>query len=359
MLQREVDENEEESGEDENDSDEDYGYDPGVITEKESQWNRDLQCLGLDLKSTSLGKTFLSGIGTCGVYGGANIGDDFFSTYSDSFAENPVYPVHPKCLDLFRLLVAHKSGTGATPVSVDGSWIPRSLDLDTGTLFAILDERSNRFNCLEMDYGDPEIDHNEQFWESRQGEELFIADPTLDDELVKGMILSVWHDADNQPLTGNTALFAKTEDSNDLFAKLPFELLLNVISELEASSLLSLLNASPHVHRALDSGSSLWLNCIGKSMPWFFELHEFLDNLTGSNDDGRGNASSNADAFRDKSLRRFFVWANHITTPRVGQMGPFMCVANRRRIWDVCQQLVDPYLAQLQSPDAVIEDASE
>ncbi|KAJ5812525.1 hypothetical protein N7474_008826 [Penicillium riverlandense] len=261
-LQREVDENKEEPGEGEDDPmskngfDEDHSYDPDIITEKESKWTLDLQCVGLNSDLDSLSKAFLSGIGTCEDYGGVSVNagddpnypdDDFFSTYYDFNVDGgtTVYPFHPKCLDLFRLLVAHKSGSGATPVSVDGSWVPRSLDLDKDTLFAILDELSNDFTCrLDINYGDPEPPH-EQFWESNPGEELFVADPTLDDELVQGMILSVWHGADNQPLTGNATPFAQTEDRDDLFAKLPFEMLLNVISELDSSSLLNLLNASP------------------------------------------------------------------------------------------------------------------
>lgn len=377
-LQREADENKDEPGEDENEPmsmggfDDDHSYDPAVITEKESKWTLDLQCVGLNLQLDSPSKAFLSSIGTGDDYGGLNVhagddpnypDDDFFSAYYDfnvANGGNTVYPFHPKCLDLFRLSVAHESGSGATPVSVDGSWIPRSPDLDMDTLFAILENLGNGFVArLEINYGDPEPPC-EQFWESNPGEELFVADPTSDDELVQGMILSVWHDADNHFVTGNAMPFAQTEGSNDLFAKLPFELLLNVISELESSSLLSLLNASPHVHRALEGNSSLWLSHIAKSMPWFFELHEFLNNLTNSNDeDGNGTTGFKADALRDKSLRRFFVWAHHVTTPRVGKTGPFMGVANRRRIWSVCQQVADPYLARLQSPAAVLEDATE
>ncbi|KAJ5610112.1 hypothetical protein N7510_006831 [Penicillium lagena] len=310
-LHREFDENNEESSEDKNDAssmdefDEDHRYDPNVITEEESTWTLDLQCLGLNSES-SPSKAFLSGIGTSEDYGGLRVDagddpnypdDDFFSAYCIT-GESPVYPFHPKCLDLFRLLVAHKSGSGATPVSVDGSWIPLSLDLDKDTLFAILHERGKFSSRLDIDYGDPEPP-DEQFWESKPGEELFIADPTRDDELVKSMIL--------------TRVF---------FPYKPIE-------------------RFPHVHRALDGSSSLWLRYIGKAMPWFFELHDFLGNLTDSNDDGHGTTSSNADALRDKSLRRFFVWADRITTPRVGKKGPFIGVANRRRIW------------------AVIEDATE
>lgn len=364
-LQREFDENREESGEDEDDQSsmdkllEDYSYDPDVITKEESKWTLDLQCLGFNSKLASLSKAFLSGFGTFEDYGGLNVdaGDDpnypddaFFSAYTDfSSGEGYVYPFHPKCLDIFRLLLAHKSGSGETPVSVDGSWVPQSFDLDKDTLFAVLDERSGAYR-LEIDYGDPEPPH-EQLWESRPGEELLIADPTCDDELVRGLILDAWHNVDNHvPLTGNATTFVQTEDHNDPFAKLPFELLLNVISELESSSFMSLLNASPHVYRALDGNNSLWLSQIRKSMPWFFELHDILDNLPDSSNDSYGTTNPKADTLRDKSLRGFFVWAYRITTPRVGKTGPFMGVANRCRIWGVCQQLVDPYLARLQSP---------
>lgn len=76
-------------------------------------------------------------------------------------------------------------------------------------------------------------------------------------------------------------------------------------------------------------------------------MHDFLSDSVNLAGDGTQDLVSSYNPSHHRSLRRFFAWANHITTPRVGMKGPFMGVGNRRRIWGVCGHLVDLYLARL------------
>ncbi|OJD31475.1 f-box domain protein [Diplodia corticola] len=49
----------------------------------------------------------------------------------------------------------------------------------------------------------------------------------------------------------------------------------------------------------------------------------------------------------DVDYRKLFLWLDHATTPKHWMDGPFLAVANRRRIWGVCEQLADTYHARL------------
>lgn len=63
-------------------------------------------------------------------------------------------------------------------------------------------------------------------------------------------------------------------------------------------------------------------------MPWFFELHRLLDD---------------EELMRGKDLKALFIWLDRTTTPRLMMNSPFISVANRRRIWGVCEFLTERY----------------
>lgn len=48
-----------------------------------------------------------------------------------------------------------------------------------------------------------------------------------------------------------------------------------------------------------------------------------------------------------------FLFLDAATQPRKGITGPWMALANRRRIWGVCGQLVDAYMEALEQEIAV------
>ena len=66
-------------------------------------------------------------------------------------------------------------------------------------------------------------------------------------------------------------------------------------------------------------------------MPWFFELEDLI---------------SEFDIFQDRDPKMLCLWLDKVTTPRKFVRHPLMPLANRRRIWSVCEKIADVYLAQ-------------
>ncbi|KAJ5594936.1 uncharacterized protein N7459_001144 [Penicillium hispanicum] len=373
-----IDEHSDDNG-DENEDDaesllsyeEDYSYDPEIISEADAAWTHDLQCLGMNLNAPGLVKGYLSGIGTAGDYGGIEVDPgndpnaqdgvtDFISAYWSTERTDFAYPFHPHCFNLFFQQVAYKGGSSIKASRSGDGWEQsfEALDLDKDLLYNVMSEHAEDYSsCLSISYGDP-VPPGEQFWEARPGEEFFVADPLQHNKLVDGMILDAWHQIIHRPLSTRETIppIAQQSQQHDPFARLPFEMLLHVVSTLQPSSLLDLLKASPHVYRALSQNISFWLQKFKESMPWFFELHALLPTLMIPDD---SDDTNRAVGVHSRSPWHFFAWANRITTPRCGITGPFMGVANRRRIWDVCSQLADPYLAEQQRQVPLLSEGDE
>ncbi|KAJ5183609.1 hypothetical protein N7492_001225 [Penicillium capsulatum] len=322
--------------------DEEHTYDCDIISQEEALWSLNLQCLGLNPDSPLLSKAFLSDIGSPDDYGAVCAGpgsdpsapDDLEYSAYDQNEDYPLFPFHPKCFDLFQQVVAFKRGfqVGARPLP-NGDWelnVP-CRDLDKDALWEVF-YPLNDISQLEISYGDPSPPQD-QYWLVDSGEELFIADPGRRNPLAANVISDAWREIDCP------ASDPDIKSMKDPIAKLPFELILLITSKLPSDALLNLLQASPHLRRGLDSSFSFWRPRFEKDMPWFYEMHSFLHEIFGP-------ANHDAMEASGKSLSRFFAWAHHATTPRLKLRGPFMGIANRRRIWEVCQQLVDPYLEQ-------------
>ena len=63
-------------------------------------------------------------------------------------------------------------------------------------------------------------------------------------------------------------------------------------------------------------------------VPFFWEMLPLIDQ---------------SDLLPDFDYKTLFLWLDKVTTPEYGIAGPFMHVANRRRIWGVCEQLAPAY----------------
>lgn len=331
------------------DNDEMHAYDPSIISREDAKWVYDLQCLGINSATQAPRKGFVSAIafqstnGVIDIHGHDDTDpfalDPFSAYYDTTDPSRIVYPFHPICWGLFQIVLDYQS-SGTEPLSVNKSWVPlseTSSNIDKALLFDIMTEHGhNQMRRLTgIDYGDPDPPNQAQ-WVARPGEELLLADPMQENEDVKAMIADVWCSMTSIHRKPSTYPPPNTQKT-DLFSKLPYELLKMIIFELEVSSLINLASASPHVYRAGIENPSFWLNVMRSSMPWFFELQGFLDSFSnGSTVDSGAELDSNR-------LRLLCLWAYHITTPRIGKTGSFMGVANRRRIWGICRQLIDVY----------------
>lgn len=175
-----------------------------------------------------------------------------------------------------------------------------------------------------LDYGDPGP-HNEQWWEYEPGTEFLVVHPTISLEKTTALIRERWMRS-TQVVSPSDRVRRISADS---FRKLPLELLLKTCNMLGPQSLYQLALASPTVD-ALLGDKPFWGQYLSIHMPWSYELLSLLD-------DESQTPFQNADF---KSLVR---WVDQESTPRHWMRGPFMSIANRRRIWHVCEQLKPVY----------------
>jgi len=119
---------------------------------------------------------------------------------------------------------------------------------------------------------------------------------------------------------------------HDPLTVLPFDLLHTVIQYLPVQDALSLMQASYHVC-ITTRPPTFWRNMIRIHLaPWFWEIETLV---TG-------------DELQGLDYKGLFLWLDKVTEPIFAMQGPFMGVANRRRIWNVCGVVADAYKVQLE-----------
>lgn len=102
----------------------------------------------------------------------------------------------------------------------------------------------------------------------------------------------------------------------------------DIFEYVSTDDMLALMIASAYVQE-ITHNTVFWKNVLRiRIVPWFWELINLLQN------------AAFPETFDYKGL---FVWIDHITTPEYGIEGPFMGIANRRRIWKACQPLAPIY----------------
>jgi hypothetical protein len=271
-------------------------------------------------------RAFVSGPGTYSDYGGVdveagndpNFKDFLFSCYHDFDQGDPVFPFHWCCYDLLC-----KALTGSNDVS----------KIDKDLLFNVMQELAPDYTSrLDLDYGKPGPE-NEQFWVSEPGMEFLVAHPTAETGHTarwKTMIL----DSDFNILASSHDLGPRVK--YDPFVKLPYDLIHKICCLLSVNSLLDLGRASWPVQSVLRNNDKFWKGRMKSLLPWFSELHELIND---------------PEVLQKRSAKALFVWADKISTAKVGMKGPFMGLANRRRIWGVCEQLAGLYLPRLRESD--------
>lgn len=175
---------------------------------------------------------------------------------------------------------------------------------------------------LELPYGD--ITGPEQFWDCIPGEEYSVCDPGprlgFGDVLQSLLPASLFGD--------DATVSVSSEERHDPLHVLPYDILLGIFEYLETSSMLALMSASTYVCDATRA-AAFWKHMLRlRILPWFWESRTLLEDTI------------LPETFDHKGL---FLWINHITYPSYGLEGPFMGIANRRRIWDACQPLLPMY----------------
>ncbi|KAK2766097.1 hypothetical protein FQN54_007612 [Arachnomyces sp. PD_36] len=323
--QESEDEQSEKSGDEEGDDDEvendedyEYSYDPELVDEESVEWLDCFGCLGFNAETR---RAFVSGPASyddCSTIE-AKKGDDPNYPGDGDLSLNAYhnfhdgsFPIHWSCFDILtRALIGDANDS----------------DLDKEALYdAMFKLSGDKRLCL--DYGT--ISGPEQFWESVPGEEFSASDPTEVpdfDELLNPTTASEF-------LIPSANLSLEQKVAADPFDKFPQEILNLIFPYLPGESILALRRASWRVYGATRP-NIFWKQLIYREMPWFWELHEVIEE----------------NKYPDLDLRSLYLWLDERTTPRYGLTGPFLGVANRRRIWGPCEEIAKQYHHQLQESE--------
>lgn len=241
---------------------------------------------------------------------GVDIGN--LQCYCSWESEEPVFPFHWCC---YEILAKHLTGSfdvGKLDKDLVYS-IMRDLTVDYGKVLR------------DTDYGDASWMH-EEYWRVSPGYEYLVSHPR-DVPGAKETMLSLLGSSKFEKLSSEIDPGQRVR--SDPFMKLPYDLICGVTSMLEDRDLLNLMSASWPVHGLLRNTRQFWQQRLKTSIPWFFELHELLEH--------------------DQTLlqaidpKRILLWAERMIRPKRWITGPFLGVANRRRIWYVCEQLGERY----------------
>lgn len=112
------------------------------------------------------------------------------------------------------------------------------------------------------------------------------------------------------------------------FGKLPLELVYQICSYLPGDSLKALTQASLSI-QVVTQDNWFWKRFIQWDMPWFWEFY---------------SSQNPRDLPADVNYKRLYMWLDKMTAARYGMDDlALIGVANRRRIWGVCEELASQY----------------
>ncbi|OJD14272.1 hypothetical protein ACJ73_09100 [Blastomyces percursus] len=346
------DENEEEEGEEngqeddheydednDEEDDEDDGhrsYDPDILNEESVKWLKTLHILGHNPTAQGPDKAFISGDGRYCDYvviytisqtkklsdpnfprnANHSLTGNFFSCYIYGGGDCPSnFPFHWCCFEILTRAITGSTATG---------------NIDKDTLYRAMIGLSPPYaGRLMISYGD--LIGVEQFWESVPGEEYAVTHPTIIpgfEEVLRTLILEKTFKA-----TSPNSLNLTHKVKWDPFSTFPYDLLYSVLSFLPGDSILALMAASWPVY-SLTRHPPFWKQLMYWGMPWFWELHKVIEEHP-----------------TDLDYKNLYLWLDTATVPKYGMDGPFLGIANRRRIWDACTQLAERYFSISPKPD--------
>lgn len=212
-------------------------------------------------------------------------------------------------------------------------------EINKDVLYTVMQQNTQDLaNSLNLYYGG--IGGPEQFWECYAGEEWTVFDHGTKvriEEVLESMLPARLFDP---PATPPLDLTHKVR--RDPLAVLPYDILHGIFAELSMKKTLRLMQASWHIFESTRDPAFWRLMIRVHIVPWFWELDGFLKNAIFP------------DAIDWKGM---FQWLNEVTKGTYGMEGPLMSIANRRRIWDVCQQIAPLYHEKLGA--AVYTEPSE
>jgi hypothetical protein len=292
-------------------------YDPDKLQAEEIRWLNRCRALSFNPNASGITKAFISGRGRYDDYGGFRVvttgrdpndnheGDlTCFHAYNPD--EIPCYPFHEECYKILAKVLGYE----------------KYQAIDKDVLYGVMTAYANN-RGLDLPHGS--ISGGEQFWECSPGEEYSVCDPGLRhgfEDMLQSMLPASLFEGD----TGSSTLSNKVR--HDPLHVVPYDVLLDIFEHFDTNEMLALMKASTHVLETTRN-TAFWKHMLRlRIIPWFWELGTLLENAT------------LPESFDYKGL---FLWINNVTTPEYGMEGPFISIANRRRIWEACKHLAPMY----------------
>ncbi|KAF2124355.1 hypothetical protein P153DRAFT_390389 [Dothidotthia symphoricarpi CBS 119687] len=313
---------------------EEQSYDPTKVKIESLQWIDRCRCLGFNPEAQGITKAFISGRGRytdLGEFAVERPGSDpndtkdtqHYCYHSWDSGEEVAFPFHEACYDILARSLGYT----------------HSRDIDKDLMYSVMAQNSaGDKGGLEVDYGSTR--GGEQFWESRSGEEYLVCDPgptTGLQNVLQSMLPAKLFDNDSTPLEFSHKVH------QDPLSILPYDVLHGVFEYMSLKDTLSLMQASWYVFTSTREPAFWKQMMVLQIFPWFWESRTLLTDTIYPPD------------FDFKGL---VLWLDKATTPEFGLAGPLKGIANRRRIWNVCQELVTYYIEKI-FPVEIIEPNDE
>ncbi|KAF4472267.1 Activator of stress related protein [Fusarium albosuccineum] len=202
------------------------------------------------------------------------------------------------------------------------------------------------YRCLDLDYGDAN-EAQSYYWKRLSGKKYTVADPKYQGNLDDYLDTFI-----SKERFGHKPLQLQHRDNPEpspLIA-LPEPVIVGIAYYLDNRSLINLCCASWSTFLTLRDFHSFWRRRIRTHLPYFVELHGSLRHLR---EDPGG--------WDGLDLRRVLLWAEAVTSPNAALEQKMLPIANRRRIWQVCEQIKRLYDQEPQSkptPQSMLQDKS-
>ncbi|KAF2623114.1 hypothetical protein BU25DRAFT_462263 [Macroventuria anomochaeta] len=297
---------------------EETSYDPRLLALKDIKWLDRCRTLGYNAQAPDVTKAFISGLGRYVDYGSFeivkagndpnDIGADEYDCYTagGGDVDDPTFPFHEAC---YRVLAKYLECSD-------------SKEIDKDVLYGVVRQCGEDWGGnLNLDYGGVQA---EQFWDCQPGEEYLVCSPDQDSELQR-ILPSLLPD---ELLSTSASPDLSHKVQHDPLGVLHFDILCGICQCLPIEDTLKLMQASYHVS-SLTRNRTFWRQMTRLHLaPWLWETK---------------NIACNRDPYPDFDHKGLFLWLDKVTRPTFGMEGPFMGIANRRRIWNVCEQLAPVY----------------
>ncbi|KAF4331903.1 activator of stress genes 1 [Fusarium beomiforme] len=249
--------------------------------------------------------------------------------YKNKKGRERVIPFHWEC---YEILALYLTGSFKT-TKIDKGALYRAFDRFSVTRDFWRQAASPEYRCLSLDYGDANEAQKDD-WKSIPGKEYTVVNPTYQRRLKEEIIDYISAPNFDKSLQSRHV----TDLELNPGTALPETVIFGVSEFLDTQNLIKLFVASSATFSSLRDNGSFWKRRMKTHLPYFVELHECL--------------REQSRTLKDRDFRKIFLWAEAASRPHSDVARLMFPLANRRRIWKVCEQIEKLYDKEPRQKDA-------